>query len=95
MKTKTVEEAMDLLHTFRREHIANGRRVADELIAKYGTTNTKAVYDEMDARGLVDHSIREHWLAAIFRQSKYRWTGRMTQGRGHDALAKEWGFANV
>lgn len=94
MKTETTEEAMALLKAMRAEHIENARKVADELIARYGKTNTKVVFDVMDGRGLIDRSIREHWLAAVFRTGKYKWTGELTLGRGHEGRgAKVWAFA--
>lgn len=90
MATKTVDEAMALLRKYRSQHIANGRRIADELIAKNGTATTKDVYAEMEKRGLIDFSIGQHWLGAVFRGGKYTWTGLTVQGHGHDRLAKVW-----
>jgi hypothetical protein len=90
--TTSEEDAMRLLAATRRRHIDNAREIADELIAKNGTAHVGQVYHIMVKRGLIDFSIPQHWLGAVFRVSaKYSWTGRVVQTNiGHDELAKVW-----
>jgi hypothetical protein len=77
-KTKTTEEAMAVLKKYRADHIARARAIADELIARDGKTSSKRVYNEMKSRELIDHTISDHWLGAVFNNAKYAWTGEWT-----------------
>jgi hypothetical protein len=90
--TTSEEDAIRLLTATRRRHIDNGREIADEILAKRPVADVGQVYQIMAARGLIDYTIPQHWLGAVFRVSaKYRWTGHMVQTNiGHDDLAKVW-----
>ena len=90
--TSSKEDAMRLLTRVRGKHIADARVIADELIAKKGSAHVGEVYPIMVERGLIDFSIPQHWLGAVFSlRKKYRWTGETVQTKiGHDVLAKVW-----
>lgn len=93
-KTETVEAAMVVLHDHHGDLISDARIIADELIAKDGSANTASVYDVMVAMGLVHPMSKLHWLGAVFRNKKYRPTGKIVEGVGHAGRgSKEWVFA--
>lgn len=91
--TMSTAEAMAVLHKNRPLQIKAARILADQIITEKGTATSGDVYEAMNARGLIDHTQRQHWLGCVFRNKKYRWTGNVTTGKGHDVLAKEWAFA--
>jgi len=76
-KKRATKEAMDLLHEHKEQYIALARDIADELIAKNGSTSTREVYSVMVARNVAPpQGEATHWLGAVFRTGRYRWTGR-------------------
>lgn len=73
--TQSTEEAMDLLRTYRRGLIAQGRRLARFLIQTEGTTHSRRIYDEMKDCADVSE-VKWHWLGAVFASGEFEWTGK-------------------
>jgi hypothetical protein len=73
--TQTTGDAMRVLKQHRASHIEAARAVADELIKLHGKTTTTRVREVMEGRGMIDPNVADHWLGAVFRAGRYRWTG--------------------
>lgn len=79
MTTNTTEEAMELLRQYRGQYIDAARSVADQLIKRNGTTDTKQVRIAMADNGALLNDVKDHWLGAVFRGPRYQWTGEWTE----------------
>ena len=75
MKTKSTEEAMAVLRAYRAGQIEDAREVAAELINKFGTTDSFQVQEVMAKRDLIDPSLGNYWIGAVFNDPRFAWTG--------------------
>jgi hypothetical protein len=75
-KTRTTEEAMDLFEEYRAGQLADAREVACELIQHFGFTSARQVQEVMVARDLIDESLGNSWIGAIFRTPQFEWNGQ-------------------
>jgi hypothetical protein len=75
-KTPTTEDAMALLEEYRAGQLADARDVACELIEHFGHTSARQVQEVMAARDLIDASLGNFWVGAIFRTPQFAWTGQ-------------------
>jgi len=73
--THTTGEAMDLLKEWRAGQIADAREVARELIERNGSTSCRQVQEVMVERDLIDESLGNFWLGAVFNDTEFEWTG--------------------
>jgi hypothetical protein len=73
---QTTEEAMDLLEEYRAGQLADARDVACELIEHFGFTTSRQVQEVMLARDLIDVSLGNFWIGAIFRTPDFEPTGQ-------------------
>lgn len=77
-KTRSTEEAMDVLRTWRNYLIRYGICVAIQLIKKYGSTNSHAVVSEMNRRGILKgYHGKNLWVGAVFNRGLFKHTGRL------------------
>jgi hypothetical protein len=75
MVTQTTEEAMDLLEEYRAGQLADARDVACELIEHFGFTTVRQVQEVMAERDLIDRTLGNYWIGAIFRTPQFEPTG--------------------
>jgi hypothetical protein len=73
--TRNTAEAMALLQRTRHETIERARVIAVDLIELLGSTHTRHVYAVMEAGGELPLVAHHHWLGAVFRVARFRWTG--------------------
>ena len=74
--TPSTAAAMALLRQRRAAQIALGQQVARHLIMRRGKTNSREVWEVMRMTGVLDTTIKDHWLGALFRDRKqFKWTG--------------------
>lgn len=75
--TPSTAAAMALLHAHRAAQIATGRRVAEYIIKRRGKTNCREVWEIMRLTGVLDTTVKDHWLGALFRdRTRFKPTGK-------------------
>jgi hypothetical protein len=78
MKTRSTEEAMDLLKRFRRYFITLGRHLAVTHLVGHAerTVHSRQVRAAMEAGCAFDgYTGNDYWLGAVFNCSVFEWTG--------------------
>lgn len=75
MKTRSTDEAMTVLNQYRAYLIQYGRYVATLICKEHGTVHSRQVRQALASQGLItDPQLGEHWLGAVFNNSRFRWT---------------------
>ena len=74
--TASTGEAMALLKEYRAAQIEDAREVACELIEQFGFTSSRQVQEVMAERDLIDESLGNFWLGAVFNDDRFVWTGK-------------------
>jgi hypothetical protein len=93
--TRSMEEAMALLNFRCADRIMMGRTTALALCQKNGHVTSLEVTRTMRETGLVDSADRCHWVGAVFRHSRFAWTGAYqtysdSQRNVHERTVKVW-----
>lgn len=76
MTTRSTEEAMDVLNSYRKYLIEYGRYVATLICQEQGAVHSRDVRQALAGLGLLDDpNLNDYWLGAVFNKSLFRWTG--------------------
>lgn len=75
-KTASTQEAMECLAKAQGSLIERAREEAVCIARQVGEVHSRAVRERLEQLGLVDPSSRDHWLGAVFRDERFRWSGR-------------------
>jgi hypothetical protein len=74
--TPSTAAAMAVLRAHRAAQIAIAQQVAVHLIRRKGKTNSREVWEVMRLTGVLDTTVKDHWLGAVFRdKAVFKWTG--------------------
>ena len=76
--TRSTEQAMEVLESTRGDLVVAARDVALRLATLNGTVTSREVRREMAAVGKLNGVEGDYWLGAVFRDSRFEWTGRYT-----------------
>jgi hypothetical protein len=100
-KTQSTKEAMAVLKYRRQTLIRAGRLAAVKIAAKRGRVTSRDVHSSMGAQGLLDPTISDYWLGAVFnRAPELEWTGEYesysNESRNiHERTVKVWRLSEV
>lgn len=94
-KTGSTQEAMECLAEAHGSLIERAREEAVCIARQVGEVHSRAVRERLEQLGLVDASSRDHWLGAVFRDERFRWSGRYFSYRDlarnvHERTIKIW-----
>jgi hypothetical protein len=76
MVTRSTEEAMVVLNTYRQFLVTYGRYVATLICKEKGKVHSRDVRNALASLKLLeDPGLKDFWLGAVFNNSVFRWTG--------------------
>lgn len=73
---EATERAMALLRKRRHEQIEAAQDVALKILRRKADTNCREVWNVMRRCNLIDETVPNHWLGAVFRDQRFAWTGK-------------------